>query len=648
MCARAPIFLAALFPCLLCAQPQIQFAGPPDTQTVRIVPQPNGNTLFVGTSAIRHSGIYLWSVGSAVSFGSGSEPSGTGSTVPLDATIDSNGNIWIVGTTTSDDFPLKNPIVSQNATLATTGFVMELGPGGDLKFSTYLGGQSGNCGQLCPTSASVIVADSSGNVYIGGGTADPSFPVTQGAYLSSGPGFYSSGQVTYSFVTRISPSGQIVYSTLIGTGEQSCRGGSSCLGNYGTSAFVTSMAVDAAGNVTAAESMSVGPGRISRLAPDGSRLLWSVDTGMAGGGIPSLSLTQDSAGNISVLGSYAPLNEADLPQFGTGTPNLFAEKLNSSGANLYTVTLGGASADAHPAGILVDASGNAWLSGTDSSNSGALSGAATAGADFLVELSSSGTVAGAPLRFPRGVIAAAPLFDPGQQLLIPGNNALLTLPLNFSPATPLIVGFANAASLTMNSGIYPGALLSLFGFGLPAGSPSVTINGIPAPILYASPNQINLQVPFEFIPSFFQIAIPSVNLTITPPVERSLGIFTTDGNHAAALNQDGTVNSASNPATQGSIVTLYGTGAIWPAGLSNGGIATAAAPLNQEMNGFQIVDAHGIPEFIFYAGAAPELIDGVFQINVAIPTGARPPFTLQSITDLGQSIVSNSFTIYLQ
>jgi uncharacterized protein (TIGR03437 family) len=249
------------------------------------------------------------------------------------------------------------------------------------------------------------------------------------------------------------------------------------------------------------------------------------------------------------------------------------------------------------------------------------------------------------------VIAASPAFGPQQQILIPGaNGALLTLPAGYTTATPAIVGFANSASLAMNTGINAGALVSLFGFALPSAPGQIAMNGVPVTVLYAAPGQINLQVPFDLLfPSGNFVVVtglPSVSVQL--PVSRSLGIFTSDGIHAAALNQDGTVNSAANPAAQGSIVTLYGTGAVWPAGMTDGGIPTAAAPLNQEQNGFQILDSYGIPESILYAGTAPDIIGGVFQINVAVPVGAQPPFTLQSVsTAVGVFLSSNPFSVYL-
>jgi uncharacterized protein (TIGR03437 family) len=82
--------------------------------------------------------------------------------------------------------------------------------------------------------------------------------------------------------------------------------------------------------------------------------------------------------------------------------------------------------------------------------------------------------------------------------------------------------------------------------------------------------------------------------------------------------------------------------------MTDGGIPTAASSLDQEQNGLQLIDNNGIPEFIHYAGAAPYIINGVFQVNVEVPANAQPPFTLQSISAIGERLTSNSFTLYRQ
>ncbi len=629
----------ALAPALMFAQPQLQFPTLPSYPPVNIarVLSLSGGTSFVGTN----------SLGMALRSGRGSTKlGGSGIDTPLDALVDVSGNIWITGTTTSADFPLLNPIVPKIVPGVEAGFVMELSPGGALLFATYLAGQS-QC--LCGTTATALTADVAGNIYVGGATSESDFPVTPGAFLTTGPSSGAFANVyTFSYVVKISPAGKLIYGTFLGTGDQSCVGGSSCIGAQSKSATVDTLAADSSGAVTASESMSIGPGRVSRIAPDGSRLLWTTDTGKPSGGIDRLLLAQDSSGNVFLFGQFAPLPPQSPPQFGTGTPSLFTQKLSSTGALVYSVDLGSQSPDAHPVGILLDTSGNVWLAGTDSSTAAPLSGTAGIGADFVLQLNSATL-----LRFPRGVIAASPVFDAKGNLLIPGaNGTLLTLPAGYSGSTPAIVSIANAASFAMNTGIYPGALISIFGIGLGNGPVTVIWGSVAAKVLYSGPNQINLQVPFETPPAanyLAQIVLPSG--TILQPLSgtsRSIGIFTADGTYAAALNQDGTVNSASNPATSGSIVTLYGTGAIWPSGTPDGGIPVSAAPLNQEQNGFQIVDRLGVPGTVLYAGAAPQIIDGVFQTNVLIPVGAQAPFTVESITAGPTVLSSNPVMVYMK
>jgi uncharacterized protein (TIGR03437 family) len=315
--------------------------------------------------------------------------------------------------------------------------------------------------------------------------------------------------------------------------------------------------------------------------------------------------------------------------------------------------LGDASDDARPSGIALDSSGNIWLDGTDSSASGSLSGGAGAGSDFLLELEPALHPVGL-MRFPRGVVAAGLAVDAAGEKLIPGaNSALLTVPAQYSPSTPLLAGFMNSASFDVNTGAYPGALVSLIGVGFHGVPETVNIAGVMAPVLYAGPNQINVQIPFEAIAGVVNLSIPAEGISIDLPITRSLGIFTTDGVHAAAVNQDGTVNSASNPAPMGSVVTIYGTGAVWPYGMADGGIPTGAAWLNQEQNGFQVVDLPAeIPQNILYAGAAPEIINGVFQMNVMVPPGVVVTSTgwqvrLESVLQNSIALTSNTVGIYV-
>jgi uncharacterized protein (TIGR03437 family) len=204
----------------------------------------------------------------------------------------------------------------------------------------------------------------------------------------------------------------------------------------------------------------------------------------------------------------------------------------------------------------------------------------------------------------------------------------------------------NAANFLFANNLAPGMIAALFTFGAADqfGSHSATatqvplpttLNGIqvlfnsaPVPLFYAGPTQINFQVPMNAPTSGtaeLQVIEPATGRTLgdtTVGLNQALpGIFTIQGNGfgpAAALNQDNTLNSLSNPAAQGTIIQLFGTGEGFlqggpPDGTpATGPVKTSAVP--------QIIMGTGVvpPENIKYSGLAPSLV-GVWQINVLIP-----------------------------
>jgi uncharacterized protein (TIGR03437 family) len=95
----------------------------------------------------------------------------------------------------------------------------------------------------------------------------------------------------------------------------------------------------------------------------------------------------------------------------------------------------------------------------------------------------------------------------------------------------------------------------------------------------------------------------------------------------AALNEDGTVNNPSNPAADGSVVSIFGTGmgVVFP-GLPTGGLSPVP-PTGELSFTKQYGVAIGCQPT--YLGSAPGLSTAVFQanvrlINVEAGTGSRP------------------------
>jgi hypothetical protein len=110
---------------------------------------------------------------------------GTGSDYGVHVAVDSSGNAYVTGGTSSTDFPTINPLQAANAG-GTDVFISELNPtGSTLRFSTYLGGS----GSDSPSRSTI---DNVGNLYVTGETNSTDFPTMnplQAAYAGANDGF---------------------------------------------------------------------------------------------------------------------------------------------------------------------------------------------------------------------------------------------------------------------------------------------------------------------------------------------------------------------------------------------------------------------------------------------------------------------------
>jgi uncharacterized protein (TIGR03437 family) len=113
----------------------------------------------------------------------------------------------------------------------------------------------------------------------------------------------------------------------------------------------------------------------------------------------------------------------------------------------------------------------------------------------------------------------------------------------------------------------------------------------------------------------------------------------------AIVNQNGTVNSAAHPAPRGSIVSLYGTGGGATTPLLLDGYLDVAAPYGLISSTVQ-VPVGGQSASVPYAGGAPYLINGAFQMNVQIPATATTGLA-DLVVSVG-SMSSSHISIYIQ
>src|SRR5262249_42878818 len=121
--------------------------------------------------------------------------------------VDSSGNTYITGKTTSSNLPTTTGAFQSALSGSSDAFVTVLNPSGSgLVYSTFLGGSG-----TATEEGLAIAVDAAGNAYVTGDTAATNFPTTAGAYRTT-----SAGGVD-AFVTKLNPTGTgLVYSSFLG------------------------------------------------------------------------------------------------------------------------------------------------------------------------------------------------------------------------------------------------------------------------------------------------------------------------------------------------------------------------------------------------------------------------------------------------
>jgi uncharacterized protein (TIGR03437 family) len=170
--------------------------------------------------------------------------------------------------------------------------------------------------------------------------------------------------------------------------------------------------------------------------------------------------------------------------------------------------------------------------------------------------------------------------------------------------------------VTSDAAVAPGQLVRIRGNDLGAVT-EVRFNGSKAAVVERQVTELTVQVPTDLTPGSHLVQVfagPQLRSEgATTVVLRAPALLSTPSGEALALQQDGTLHGATNPAAAGSILVLYGTGE---------GLAWSTVA----------VEVGGVPCEVLYAGTAPGII-GAFQINfrmpaTGVPAGALPVVVL--------------------
>jgi uncharacterized protein (TIGR03437 family) len=170
-------------------------------------------------------------------------------------------------------------------------------------------------------------------------------------------------------------------------------------------------------------------------------------------------------------------------------------------------------------------------------------------------------------------------------------------------------------------------------YGTQVAGTTVSFNGTNAPLIYTSSTQVAAIVPYSMpIGSAANVSVVYQGQTFSTnsaiPITGSIpGVFTADASgkgQAAAVNQDGSINSSTSPAPEGSVVSFYvtGEGQTSPAGV-DGKPATAPYP-SPVLQVTVTLNGQYVP--VQYAGGAPGEVAGLMQVNVQIPANLVYPF----------------------
>ncbi|MCW5981277.1 MAG: hypothetical protein KIT09_24550 [Bryobacteraceae bacterium] len=580
---------------------------------------------------------------------------------------DSRGNLFVVGALASRDFPVVNGLAGPAPGYSGDGFISKLDPTGTrLLFSTVFG----------YTTFNAVAIDANDNPVVAGTTSTPDFPVTSGAFQQSAPEPDSFGRPSFAVVTRLSNSGdRILHSSFLGDKHTACSGGSVCIGRYGASS-ARSIAIGRDGAITIGGSTTtdrfpvtaeafqatckctegqprppLGTGFVARFSMDLSALQWS--TYLGGSGFPIYyygdrvsAVRLGSDGGVVVTGvagspDFPVTAGAFQPEYlGHRSRNGFLAKFDPTGSTLmYATYLGPVDSDL---ALGLDSNERPWITGqaVSSVDFPLLPDSLKLGNDFAMGLSSNGAEPVLIALLPNGSAGTAIAPDPqGRMVLLGPTGSVLRIPAT-GPVSTAVLGQANAAGYAVSHIVAPGEIVSLYGTALgPAvgvgaqldlsGSLATELAGVrvlfdgkPAPLLYVGMNQVNAIVPFE-VAARSSTSVQTIGpdgssspvvLAVTPSDPQ---IFFGAGGYAAAINQDGSINSEANPAAPGSVLAFYVNGAgVFDASLADGTIVAPPLPIPVLPLTATFDQA---PAEVVYAGAAPGIVAGVVQVNIRIP-----------------------------
>ena len=530
--------------------------------------------------------------------------------IGLAIAVDSAGNAYVTGATSSFNFPvttgafqsrfggvggepIRHPTDAAPLFEPGDAFITKLDPtGSKLVFSTYLGGFQDDA-------ALAIAIDSASNVYVGGCTISAAFPTTPGALQTTFRGsevqnfFFNTGDA---FISKLNSTGTaLIYSTYFGGAGDEC---------------VNGIAVDATGNLYMAGATTTidlptttgafqrtyhgynrlpfliaqdfGDGFVGKLDPTGSKLLYLSYLGGRNNDAAT-SIAIDNQGNAYVLGftdsTDFPVTSGALQNQLAGDGGLglylfygdaFLSVVNPTGTALLYSSYFGGNADERPFGVTVDPSGNVYVVGnTVSTNLPVTANAlqkSYAGMDGHVPGSMHGDAFYSVFS---GLLAPPPPPPP------PPPSPAITSVANAEGGATIVAANTwteiKGTLLSTTTRTWGGADFVNNQLPTALDGVSVTIGGKKAFVYYISPTQIDVLTPPDLGTGTMQVVVQNGSMTSVPFAAQAQALspsfFVINGGpYIVATHADYTVVGppaiipGTTPAAPGETIVLYANG----------------------------------------------------------------------------------------
>ncbi len=572
---------------------------------------------------------------------------GSGTDTATAMTVDSAGNVYVTGNTGSVDFPTTKGTYAAFAPPPYQGvqaapFLFKLNPDGSVAYSTYFA--SGQQPQA-------IAVDQYGSVYIAGMT-NGGLPTTPGAYQTSfptvvylpGPG--PGAEESAAFLTRFDAAGStLLYSTYVGPGGYGAAGTALAVASDG-SAYVGNpngiYRIDAAGSSLLASAMVFSTIQAITIAPDGSVYV---------AGLPCVScslLFQSTVGAFQPNPNPLP-SLPSLPNRTTQLPETTPDAIAKMDPQLQHILAGtyfyGATGNSIQS-LALDTAGNLYAGGYTGlglpTRTPMFEGF---GAGFLTELSgdlstlafssyfggndyfgvrgvamgqNGSVVIGGPETVGHAIVCAEICNNNAGPANIWVNSLAITVP----PALR-IDSIVNAARL-VDGPVSAGETIVVRGAGF-GSEAQLLIGGAVVPPISMDGTEIIAIVPSNVPSGAAEVVVQSggsaSNQVLVPVTTTSPGIFSASGTgygQGYILNDDGTLNTPSNPAAPGDRITIYATG-VGPVSFTDG-YAVTQFPVNVFIDS---VYCDGVAAFM---GPVTGFPGDVYRLTVYVPNPANFTF----------------------